>query len=89
MLQNQSKIQKNNPELQNVCKELRKLLKQRENTNNHEKVIEKLANKNISLETNAQKSSEEKGVVQETARKLSMEFQKAKSNICKGKGNFA
>ena len=57
MLQNQSKIQKNNPELQNVCKELRKLLKQRENTNNHEKVIEKLANKNIALETNAQKSS--------------------------------
>ena len=52
-------------------------------------MIELLIHKNSLLADNFSKLSEERGSIQETARKLSMEFQKIKSRIFKGKAEFS
>jgi len=44
--------------------------------------------KNVLLEQELNHTTEQRGTIQETARKLSMEFQMIKSKILKGKGSF-
>ena len=51
-------------------------------------MIELLVNKNVLMEEGMEKISLERGIIQENARKLSMEFQKIKAKVLKGKGSY-
>lgn len=47
-----------------------------------------LVNKNMMIEEGLSKITQQRGDIQEGARKLSMQFQKIKAKVLKGKGTF-
>ena len=65
---------------------LQELLKRRAQKDQTEAIMEQLISRNASIEEGMSKVVIERGVIQETARTLSMEIAKLKTNALKGRG---